>query len=360
MDGACGHLCNNDQMSKNVTIKDVAAEAGVSISLVSFVMNNRIESDGKRKYRVNEATREKILNVARRLNYQPNFAARMLQSGCSKVIGVLLSDISNVFYGEIARRLEEIAFSRGYIVLFGGTDEQREKLDHLVRSFVDKGADGFVIVPCEGSESTLHRILDMNIPLVVMDRKDFDLPVPKVLLDNRAAMKKAVDLLVCKNIRKIEMLSYTMRVSSITEREAGFVESMKALGYGEKDIMIHRLPFEDIDKATAAVLPDVVERGAEGLVFATNSLTMAAIKKLFAMGVKVQRDISLVGFDNSDVYDCFLPQIPYVRQPIDAICDRAMSALIDLMECGGTPESCEIVLDGEVVIGGNEINDEDI
>ena len=90
-------------MPKSVTIKDIAAEAGVSIALVSFVMNNRIGSDGKRKYRVNEATREKILEVAGRLNYQPSSAARMLRSGHSKVIGVLLSDISNVFYGEIAR-----------------------------------------------------------------------------------------------------------------------------------------------------------------------------------------------------------------------------------------------------------------
>lgn len=81
-------------MPKSVTIKDIAAEAGVSIALVSFVMNNRIGSDGKRKYRVNEATREKILEVARRLNYQPSSAARMLRSGHSKVIGVLLSDLS--------------------------------------------------------------------------------------------------------------------------------------------------------------------------------------------------------------------------------------------------------------------------
>lgn len=342
-------------MAKNVTIKDVAAEAGVSIALVSFVMNNRIESDGRRKYRVNDTTRKKILSVAERLNYRPNSAARMLQSGCSKVIGVLLSDISNVFYGEISRRMEEIAFGHGYTVLFGSTDEQKEKLDSLVRSFMDRGVDGFIIVPCEGSESTLRYILDQQIPLVVMDRNDFDIPVPKVLLDNREAMKKAVELLVCKNISRIEMLSYTMRVSSITDREAGFVESMRKLGYDDSDIRIHRLPFNDIDKAAAEVLPMIAERGTEGLVFATNSLTITAIKKLFAMNVKVQRDISLVGFDNSDVYDCFFPHIPYVRQPIDEICDRSMSALIGLIEGSPDAEVMEIVLDGEVVMYGNDI-----
>ena len=97
-------------MPKNVTIKDIAAEAGVSIALVSFVMNNRIEADGKQKYRVNENTRQRILEVARRLNYQPNSAARTLRRGRSLVIGVIVSDLSNVFYGEIARQMEDIAY----------------------------------------------------------------------------------------------------------------------------------------------------------------------------------------------------------------------------------------------------------
>ncbi len=347
-------------MPKSVTIKDIAAEAGVSIALVSFVMNNRIGSDGKRKYRVNEATREKILEVASRLNYQPSSAARMLRSGHSKVIGVLLSDISNVFYGEIARQLEEMAFLHGYTVLFGSTDECPDKLGVLVRSFMDKGVEGFIIVPCEGSEDSLRHVIDMRVPLVVMDRKDFDLPVTRILLDNCSAMKKAVELLVGRNIRKIEMLSYTMRMSSIADREAGFVESMKALGYDEHDIRIHRLPFENIDAAAAEVLPSIVERGAEGLVFATNSLTIAAIKRLSAMNVRVQRDIMLVGFDNSDVYDCFSPPIPYVRQPIGTICSNAIAALVDLIENKTVPAAAETVLDGEVVYNGVDIHNDNI
>ncbi len=336
-------------MAKNVTIKDVAAAAGVSVALVSFVMNNRIESDGKRKYRVNEATKRKILDVAKRLNYRPNSAAKMLQSGRSKVIGVILSDISNVFYGEIARLLEEIAFSHGYTVLFGSTDEQQEKMDRLVNSFMYKGVDGFIIVPCEGSEPTLAYIMEKQIPLVLMDRRNFDFPVPKILLDGKAAMKKAMDLLVRKDIRKIEMLSYTMRVSSIADREEGFVESMKALGCPDEDIRIHRLPFNNLEETAAGVLPEIVGRGAEGLVFATNSLTITAVKKLLEMNVKVQRDIFIVGFDNSDVYDCFFPHIPYVHQPIDKICDSAMSALMELIENGPEAQIKEIVLDSEVV-----------
>lgn len=336
-------------MPKNVTIKDIAAEAGVSIALVSFVMNNRIENDGRQKYRVSASTRDRILEVAKRLNYKPNSAARTLRSGRSMVIGAILSDISNVFYGEIARQFEKIAFHYGYTVLFGSTDERRDKLDRLVHSFMDKGVEGFVIVPCEGSEKSLRYVMDAGIPLVVMDRKDMVLPVPKILLDNKEAMKKAVELLVRKNIKKIEMLSYTMRVSSISDREAGYVESMRAIGCSESDIKIHRLPFDSIDEAADEILPSIVSGGADGLVFATNSLTIAAIKRLLAMNVKVQKDIFLVGFDNSDVYDCFDPPIPYVRQPIGTICRYAIETLVELISSGGRTSDSEIVLESEVV-----------
>lgn len=336
-------------MPKNVTIKDIAAQAGVSIALVSFVMNNRIEADGKQKYRVSETTRKRILEIAKKLNYQPNFAARTLRRGRSMVIGALLSDISNVFYGEIAKELEDIAFHHGYTVLFGSTDESPEKMERLVRSFIDKGVEGFIIVPCEGSERILRHIYNIGIPLVIMDRKDYDIPAPKVVLNGVEAMKNAVNLLVKKGITNIEMMSYTMRVSSISDREVGFLESMKALGAGDEDIRIHRLPFDRIQEATNEIIPSILERNVKGLVFATNSLSVAAIRKLFSMGISIQQDVHIVGFDNSEVYNLFTPAIPHVCQPIDRICKETLSLLFGILEKKFSQESSVVVLDGILV-----------
>lgn len=336
-------------MPKNVTIKDIAAQAGVSIALVSFVMNNRIEADGKQKYRVSETTRKRILEIAKKLNYQPNFAARTLRRGRSMVIGALLSDISNVFYGEIAKQLEDIAFHHGYTVLFGSTDESPEKMERLVRSFIDKGVEGFIIVPCEGSERILRHIYNIGIPLVIMDRKDYDIPAPKVVLNGEEAMKNAVNLLVKKGITNIEMMSYTMRVSSISDREVGFLESMKALGAGDEDIRIHRLPFDRIQEATNEIIPSILERNVKGLVFATNSLSVAAIGKLFSMGISIQQDVHIVGFDNSEVYNLFTPAIPHVCQPIDRICKETLSLLFGILEKKLSQESSVVVLDGILV-----------
>ena len=336
-------------MPKNITIKDIAAQAGVSIALVSFVMNNRVEADGKPKYRVNENTRQRILDVARRLKYQPNSAARTLRRGHSRVIGAILSDISNIFYGEIARHLEEIAFQQGYTVLFGSSDESPEKFDRLVRSFLDKGVEGFIVVPCEGSEKTLWHISNVGIPVVIIDRKDVDFPAPKVVLDNVQAMMSAVSILTRKGVTNIHMISYAIRVSSIMGREEGFVQSMQSLGHDDAGARIHRVPFSELESAIDKLLPQLYKSDVEGLVCANNAIAIAAIRKLSSMGVRVQEDIHLVGFDNSDVYGLFYPPIPHVGQPIDKICVEAFRFLRKLMKNEMEQKSQILTLDGIIL-----------
>ena len=333
---------------KRVTIRDIAARAGVSISLVSFVMNNCVSADGKRKYRVSEEKRRQILQATRELDYRPDAAARMLRGGRSLVIGVVLSDISNIFYGEIARRLEDIAYQRGYTVLIGSTDENPSKLDRIVRTFIDKRVDGFIIVPCEGSEESIAGILRARIPVVVLDRRDFAVEAPTVVLDNVGAMCKAVNLLFGQGVRHIDMFSYTLRVSSIVEREQGYIRCMHDAGLDSR-IRIHRVPFERIDESVRELMPGVLDGAPEGLVFATNSLTLAAIRDLTRRGWRLQEQIRIVGFDDSEVYSLFSPPISHIRQPVEEICRVASDELFDLIDGRTEQQRRELVLESHIV-----------
>ena len=203
---------------KNVTIRDIAEKAGVSKSLVSFVMNNSIGADGKKRYRVSDVTRERILKVAAEMDYQPNSAARALRKGRSRVIGAILSDMANIFYGIIARELENVAAKHGYTVLFGSTDEDPRKFEQLVRSFIDKDVEGFIIVPCEGSGPSLQYLMKTRYPFVVIDRHHPDFQIPSVLTDNADMVDQALRILGQQDCRNIEMVTYGMRVSSMTDR----------------------------------------------------------------------------------------------------------------------------------------------
>jgi len=338
-------------MTRKVTIKDIAKEAGVSVSLVSFVMNNRLQDNGKRKYRVSAEAKEKILRIAKEMGYHPNPAARTLRSGHSHVIGAVLPDIANPFYGEIARQLETIAFKKGYTVLIGSTDEDPKKLRRVVDSFIDKRVDGFLVVPCDGSEECIAGIVEAEFPCVIADRTCENVSAPTIMLENEGAIEKSLQIL-CKDVapEKIEMISYTMRVDSIVKREEGFKRGMSQRGVPEEDIRINRVDHDTIPEDMGTFVPEILKRGSTGIVFATNALTIEAMKVMTKMGVKVQEDIHIVGFDNSDVYEVFRPPIPHIQQPTAEICNLCLEKLFSFIEGKAEQKKEVITLQSKAVV----------
>ena len=319
-------------MTKHITIKDIAREAGVSVSLVSFVMNNRIGADGKRKYRVSEDTRQRVLEVARRLNYQPNSAARNLRQGRTHVIGAVLSDMSNIFYGAIARYLEDLALEHGFTLLIGSTDENPQKFHSVVRTFLEKDVEGFIVVPTEGSEDTMNYLQDAGVPTVVIDRHFPYLRVPNVVTDNAAAMETAFNTLQEQGAKNIFMVSYAMRISSIVDRETRFASLLRQQGIADAEERILRLSFEMQPAESQQIVDRLLAAGCDGLIIASNMPAVSIIKALFQRKVKIQKDIKIVSFDYSNVYALFEPAIPYIQQPLQAITRKASEILFQMID----------------------------
>ena len=313
-------------MTKNVTIKDIAREAGVSIALVSFVMNNRIGAKGKQKYRVSPATQERIREVAARMNYQPSSAARMLRQGRTRVIGVILSDLGNIFYGIIAKEMEKILTRRGYTVLFGSTEEDPERFGRLVQSFLEKDVEGFIVVPCVGCGPYIERLQASGCPFVAIDRHNPQYDIPSVIIDNVDAMRLAVGALKKQGAHNIGLFTYAMRTSAMIEREKGFREEV-----GSKAPIYH-MGLNTMEEDTQKAADDLLERGLDGMVCASNETSANLIKELISRGIRVQEDIRIVGFDYSNVYDIFKPHIPHVQQPLPQIAKESTDYLFRLIE----------------------------
>lgn len=313
-------------MAKNVTIKDIAREAGVSIALVSFVMNNRVEPDGKQKYRVSEATKKRILDIAERMHYQPSSAARMLRQGRTRVIGVILSDLGNIFYGIIAKEIEKIITRNGYTVLFGSSDEDPERFDRLVRSFLEKDVEGFIVVPCLECGPSLKRIEAAGCPFVTIDRRNPMYDVPAVIIDNVGAAKTAVETLRKQGATKLGLLSYALRISTMIEREQGFQEEAGATA------PIYRMGFHSMQEDTERAADQILAAGIDGMVCASNEASVVLIKALIKRGIRIQEDIRIVGFDYSNVYDIFTPRISHMLQPLPRIAQESAHILFRLIE----------------------------
>lgn len=329
-----------------VTIKDIAREAGVSTALVSFVMSNH--SAGESVYRVNKETAKRVMEVAERLQYKPNNSARALRSGKTGTIGVVLSDIANPFFAEIARYLEDHAYRYGYNVIFASTDENPEKVRRVIDVLLNKGVDGLIIVPCEGSADVIREVVDAGINTVLLDRQVPGLEVSSVVLDNRDASRQLTEILLSRGARHIEMVSYAMDISNAREREQGYVDAMEAAGL-QTGIHIQKIAHNNYS-GIAEYVKDAKARGVDGFVVATNTLTSLVLSEVMRSGWSIPGDFQLACFDRNPLYDVYTSGIVYARQPIGTFAEKAMDIIMSHVRSGGdkAPAAETVVLSPEI------------
>ena len=331
---------------KRTTVKDIAREAGVSTALVSFVMSNEY---GNGNYRVCPETTKRILELAKELDYHPNTYARTLKSGRSNTIGVIFSDISNPFFAEIARLIEDEAFKRGYSVLFGSTDESAEKMKRLVDALLSKGVDGMIVVPCSGSDGIVSSINGSGMPVVLLDRDVKDVSIPSVLLDNAQSSYALTENLFEKGYSHIEMISYSMPLSNIIDREAGYLNCMSVHGVGDS-ARIHKSGYL-FDKAWFdSVIADAKARGVGAFVFATNTLATQGIFSMISSGFRIPEDFGISTFDKNESFDYFSTGITYALQPLAQFTTESMRMLFKLIGRETLPpEDIKVILQPTII-----------
>jgi len=164
-------------MKKKVSLKDIAQKVGVSIALVSYVLNNKKEG------RINKDVALKIKDTAHALNYRTNQIAKSLKTNKTNTIGLIVSDISNPFSSSLARIIEDEADRNGYTVIFGSSDEDVQKSQKLIETFINRQVDGLIIAPSEDAIPQLKYLQEEGIPFVLIDRYFPELKTNYVTID---------------------------------------------------------------------------------------------------------------------------------------------------------------------------------
>ena len=216
---------------KRVSLKMIAEELGVSIATVSLVLNGK-DKNG----RVGRDTAKKILDKAAELNYMPNTLAKGLKMGRSKTIGLIVADISNVFFGTLALYVQEYADKEGYTVIVANTNEQVKNMERMIKLLKSRQVDGLIITPTEGSEYLIEDLLKDKMPLVLVDRSFSDLPVNSVLINNYEISYKSTEQLIQQGCKNIAFVTYKANhFTSMNERE-GITKPSKKLDFIKRTI----------------------------------------------------------------------------------------------------------------------------
>ncbi|HZL04554.1 MAG TPA: LacI family DNA-binding transcriptional regulator [Coriobacteriia bacterium] len=191
------------------TIKDVARAANVSTASVSRVLAGHPRTSGMR---------ERVIAAADALNFRPNAVARSLRTTGTKTVGLVVSDLRNPFFTELARAVEDTARGAGYSVIVGNADEDPAQQDHYVRFLLERQVDGLIVVPTVETSPLLREVADLGHKIVLVDRPAKDINAPIVLADGVAAIDELVDHLVDTGRRDLAIIAGPDRAGSSRER----------------------------------------------------------------------------------------------------------------------------------------------
>lgn len=302
------------------TIRKVAELAGVSTATVSRTLAHPDQ--------VRKETRDLVLEAVRTVGFVPNRQAVDFRQRSTKNVVLLVRDITNPFYLEIYRGIEELAFANGYRVLMGDARGDDTRVLRYVDMVRNRQADGLILMM-----GWLPAVLtDANMPTTVVALEmlpDYDFPA--VSVDNRKGARIAVEHLLALGHRRIALVGGPSRLMMSSDRYAGYVDALTAAGIAvDPDLL---LPGDFHIAAGRAAVRHLHDQQIDyTAIFCTNDeMAVGAVNELRALGLQVPTDVSVIGFDDVDFALSSDPALTSVRQPRLEVGRRAMQMMVDLL-----------------------------
>lgn len=324
------------------SLKDIAKRVGVSIALVSYVLNNQKQG------RISKDIAQKIRDAAAALNYRPNQIAKSLKTKKTLTVGLIIADISNSFSSTIARIIEDEADRLGYTVIFGSSDENAGKVEKLVATLLNRQVDGLIIFPPASSESLIEQLRQQGVPFVLVDRYFPAIATNWVSLDNHLAAGLAVEHLLGNGYQRIGLMNYDSPLHHLCERTNGWKEYllkgaitplpgwlMQVSGVND------RIEIEDALQEMMSAI--------DAIIFASNRLAITGLQYLSRRSMKVPQDLAVIGFDETEAYEFFHPPLTFIRQPLREMGESALHILLEQIQ-SGISNTKQVVVTPELII----------
>ncbi|GAE32397.1 catabolite control protein A [Halalkalibacter hemicellulosilyticus] len=308
----------------NTTIYDVAREAGVSMATVSRVVNGNPN--------VKPTTRKKVLEAIERLGYRPNAVARGLASKKTTTVGVIIPDISSIFFAELARGIEDIATMYKYNIILCNSDQNKEKEIHLINTLLEKQVDGIVFMGSQITEDHVTEFKRSPVPIVLAATFDKELEVPSVNVDYQQAAFDAITHLIENGHENIGMVTGTLDdpVNGY-QKFTGYRKAIEEAGltFNENLVKIGDYTYDSGIEAMNQFLDSGEKPSA--IFVATDEMALGVIHGAQDRGLNIPEDIEVIGFDNTRLATMIRPTLSTIVQPIYDIGAVSMRLLTKYM-----------------------------
>ncbi|MEP6746877.1 MAG: LacI family DNA-binding transcriptional regulator [Bacteroidota bacterium] len=307
-------------------MKDIAEELNLSITTVSFVINGKSAS-------ISPATVKKVKALIKKRGFKPNNAARLLRTGQSKTIGLIVEDISNYFFGNIAKIIELEAHKNGYSVFFSSTESNNETAKALINKMKQSSVDGLIITATSGLKEEIIKLTNENIPFVLIDRLIPGIDSNYVILDNYKGAYDLTNHLLQNGYRKIGFITISGGMSQMIDRKRGFMDAMTAAKIDMPDNSILEVSFKENTRTLDAIKKFIIKNPRlDALFFATNYLGVLGIEALQECNLKIPEDVAMVSFDDNDLFRLLTPSITVAAQPVQELASRSIELLLRIIK----------------------------
>jgi DNA-binding LacI/PurR family transcriptional regulator len=326
---------------KRITMADVAERAGVSKATVSHVINDT-------RF-VEEATKDRVREAIRALGYRPNVAARSLTTQRTRIIGLIVSDVTNTFFAELMRGIEDVLVDNGYSLMLCNTNEVLEREEYYIDILLRQGVDGIIAAATSQDWDALNEAAKLNIPIVMLDRTFENADSPYVGVNNNHGAYLGTRHLIERGYRDIGILSGFQRLSTMRERLAGYEQALAEanLPLRENWCIDSPLTIEDGKRAMQQLMSQAERPRA--VFISNNLLSLGALIGLREMEFTCPDDVAIVGFDDHPWAQVSDPPLTVVRQPTYAIGETAAHKVLKALN-DGDAEILSALFDCQLVL----------
>ncbi len=338
-------------MNKKLSIVDIANQLNLSKTTVSFILNGRAQEK-----RISDEVAERVLKLVKEVGYKPNSLAKSLRTGKSNTIGLMVEDISNPFFANIARLIEDKAYENGFKLTYCSTDNKTDKTREMIQMFRDRHVDGYIIAPPEGIEEDISELISEGLPVVLFDRYLTNVATDYVVVDNFFSTYNATKHLItqgeCKNIG---FISFTSSQTQLQQRMQGY---KMAINEHNLKSYIKEIVYQPDNSLIIKPILNFLKKHPflDAVLFGTNHLGACGLRVIRDLGLSIPEDIAVISFDDYEVFQLHYPPVTAIAQPIDKIANEIISIMVQkLMHPAPSDKPHTVMLPTELVLRDSSV-----
>ena len=330
---------------KHTTLTDIANKLGLSPSTVSRALNDHPD--------INLETKKEVKRIAEELRYSPNPIARSLRNNRTSTIAVLVPEIKHDFFSHAISGIEEVAYERGYTIILCQSNETVEREVINVNALIQHRVAGVVVSISQETKTGEHFqvLIDRKIPLVFFDRVCEDVPASKVIIDDEKSALAAVTHLTERGYKKIAHFAGPKELDICRKRLSGYRSALSAASLPLIPELVVSGGLHETDGYRSMSLLLSTNLIPDAIFCVNDPVAVGAFQRIKEAGLRIPKDIALVGFSNNKISGLIDPPLTTIDQPSFEMGKRAAQILIDIIEeKTAFTEPQTVVLDATLII----------